>query len=36
MIFKNIEKNHNCLDLMLDSKLLKTIDTMLKGNIKDE
>ena len=36
MIFNNIQKNHNCLDLMLDNKLLKTIDIILKGNIKDE
>lgn len=36
MIFKNIENNHGCLELMMDNKLLKIIDTILKGNIKDE
>ncbi len=36
MIFKNIEKDHGCLELMMDNKLLKIIDTILKGNIKDE
>jgi V-type H+-transporting ATPase subunit H len=36
MIFKNIEKDHACLELMMDSKLLKIVDTILKGNIKDE
>ena len=36
MIFKNIEKEHSCLELMMDSRLLKIIDTILKGNIKDE
>lgn len=35
-IFKNIQSNHGCLELMMDSKLLKIIDTILKGNIKDE
>ena len=36
MIFKNIERDHGCLELMMDHKLLKIIDTILKGNIKDE
>lgn len=36
MIFKNIQNNHGCLELMMDNKLLKIIDTILKGNIKDE
>lgn len=36
MIFKNIEKDHTCLELMMDNKLLKIIDTILKGNLKDE
>ena len=36
MIFKNIEHNHSCLELMMDNKLLKIIDTILKGNLKDE
>lgn len=36
MIFKNIEKDHSCLELMMDNKLLKIIDTILKGNLKDE
>lgn len=36
MIFKNIENHHGCLELMMDNKLLKIIDTILKGNIKDE
>lgn len=36
MIFKNIEKDHGCLELMMDHKLLKIVDTILKGNIKDE
>lgn len=35
MIFKNIEKDHSCLELMMDNKLLKIIDTILKGNLKD-
>lgn len=35
MIFKNIQANNSCLELMIDSKLLKIIDTLLKGNIKD-
>lgn len=35
MIFKNIEHNHSCLELMMDNKLLKIIDTILKGNLKD-
>ena len=34
-IFKNIENNHQCLELMMDNKLLKIVDTLLKGNIKD-
>jgi len=36
MIFKNIQENHTCLELMIDNRLLKIIDTILKGNIKDE
>ena len=36
MIFKNIQEFHSCLELMIDNRLLKIIDTMLKGNIKDE
>ena len=36
MIFKNIEENQGCLELMIDHRLLKIIDTILKGNIKDE
>ena len=36
MIFKNVQENHTCLELMMDSRLLKIIDTLLKGNIKDE
>lgn len=36
MIFKNIQINHTCLELMIDNKLLKIIDTILKGNIKDQ
>jgi V-type H+-transporting ATPase subunit H len=36
MIFKNLQENHSCLELMMDGKLLKIIDTLLKGNIKDE
>lgn len=36
MIFKNIEKDQGCLELMMDYKLLKIVDTILKGNIKDE
>ena len=36
MIFKNVKDNHSCLELMMDSRLLKIIDTLLKGNIKDE
>ena len=35
MIFKNIETSNSCLELMIDNKLLKIIDTLLKGNIKD-
>ena len=35
MIFKNIQDNHVCLELMIDNRLLKIIDTILKGNIKD-
>lgn len=35
MIFKNIQENNNCLELMIDNRLLKTIDNLLKGNIKD-
>lgn len=34
-IFKNLQNNHNCLELMMDVGLLKIIDTLLKGNIKD-
>lgn len=36
MIFKNVEQNSICLELLIDSRLLKIIDTLLKGNIKDE
>lgn len=36
MIFKNLQANHACLELMIDNKLLKIIDTLLKGNIKDQ
>lgn len=36
LIFKNVKDNHTCLELMMDSRLLKIIDTLLKGNIKDE
>lgn len=36
MIFKNVEGNQTCLELLIDGKLLKIIDTLLKGNIKDE
>lgn len=36
MIFKNIQENSICLELLIDNKLLKIIDTLLKGNIKDE
>lgn len=36
MIFKNIQEYPACLELMIDSRLLKIIDTILKGNIKDE
>lgn len=36
MIFKNIQEYHSCLELMIDNRLLKIIDTILKGNIKDE
>jgi V-type H+-transporting ATPase subunit H len=36
MIFKNIEEIPGCLELMIDNRLLKIIDTILKGNIKDE
>ena len=36
MIFKNIQDYHSCLELMIDNRLLKIIDTILKGNIKDE
>jgi V-type H+-transporting ATPase subunit H len=35
MIFKNIQANNGCLELMIDNKLIKIIDTLLKGNIKD-
>lgn len=35
MIFKNIQTSHTSLELMIDNKLLKIIDTLLKGNIKD-
>lgn len=35
-IFKNLQKNHECLELMMDVGLLKLIDTLLKGNIKDK
>lgn len=35
MIFKNIQSNNTCLELMMDYKLIKIIDTLLKGNIKD-
>lgn len=35
MIFKNIQTSHSSLELMIDNKLLKIIDTLLKGNIKD-
>ena len=35
MIFKNVEQHQVCLELLIDGKLLKIIDTLLKGNIKD-
>lgn len=35
MIFKNIQDSSSCLELMIDNRLLKIIDTILKGNIKD-
>ena len=35
MIFKNIQQNHSCLELMIDNRLLKIIDNLLKGSIKD-
>jgi V-type H+-transporting ATPase subunit H len=35
MIFKNIQGNNASLELMIDNKLLKIIDTLMKGNIKD-
>ncbi len=35
MIFKNIQENNNCLELMIDNRLLKIIDNLLKGSIKD-
>lgn len=36
MIFKNVESSEKCLELLIDAKLLKIIDTLLKGNIKNE
>jgi len=36
MIFKNVQDSNGCLELMIDNRLLKVIDTILKGNIKDE
>ena len=36
MIFKNVQGANSCLELMIDNRLLKIIDTILKGNIKDE
>lgn len=36
MIFKNVQQNTVCLELLNDNRLLKIIDTLLKGNIKDE
>ena len=36
MIFKNVVEYHSCLELMIDNRLIKIIDTILKGNIKDE
>ena len=35
-IFKNLQHNPDCLELMMDVGLLKLIDTLLKGNIKDK
>jgi hypothetical protein len=35
IIFKNLQNNQVCLELMMDVGLLKIIDTLLKGNIKD-
>lgn len=35
MIFKNVKESSSCLELMIDNRLLKIIDTILKGNIKD-
>jgi V-type H+-transporting ATPase subunit H len=35
-IFKNLQQNPDCLELMMDVGLLKLIDTLLKGNIKDK
>ncbi|CAM6002300.1 unnamed protein product [Sphagnum balticum] len=35
-IFKNLQHNDDCLELMMDVGLLKLIDTLLKGNIKDK
>jgi V-type H+-transporting ATPase subunit H len=36
MIFKNVENNQACLELLIDAKLIKITDTLLKGNIKTE
>ena len=36
MVFENVQESHVCLELMMDNKLLKIIDTILKGNLKDE
>jgi V-type H+-transporting ATPase subunit H len=36
MIFKNIQHSSQCLELMIDNRLLKIVDTLLKGNIKEE
>ena len=35
LIFRNLMQNASCLELMMDVGLLKIIDVMLKGNIKD-
>lgn len=36
LIFKNLENNQACLELLIDARLLKIIETLLKGNIKNE
>lgn len=36
MIFKNVSNNQACLEQLIDGKLLKIIENLLKNNIKDE